>query len=343
MWHWLSILLVSLGLAAKPAPQPAHRSADVRLFVVHQSWISDEKPVFATVESVNIVPARARVSGTVSEVNVRQGDHVTLGQQVALVGDPKLILAVQAATAQMEAARAQLGQAHADYRRAVGLMKADAISQAAFDAAKTTFDVAVKTLAARNALRAEAEQQLREGRILAPASGRVLTITATAGTVVMAGDSVATVAVQNFVLRLEVPERQGRFLAAGDRIRVNGNDVGLGNGARYGTIRLVYPQIANGLVQADATIPGLTDYYVGERIQVWISAGRRKAIVVPDTYVFTRDGIDYVRLLRKWGAEDVPVQRGLLHPTPEEPDGLEILSGLHAGDRLLAPIHGNEQ
>ena len=341
MWHWLSILLISLGLIAKPAPHASPRGAEILTYDVHDGWIRDEKPVFATVESTNIVPARARVSGTVAEVNVRQGDHVSLGQQVALVGDPKLALAVQAATAQMEAARAQLGQARADFRRAVGLMKADAISQAAYDAAKTTFDVAGKTLAAQTALRAEAEQQMREGRILAPASGRVLTISATAGTVVMAGDSVATVAVQNFVLRLEVPERHAQFLTAGDRIRVNGADVGLGSGVKYGTISLVYPQITNGLVQADATIPGLTDYYVGERVQVWISAGRRRAIVIPSSYVFTRDGIDYVRLLRKWGAEDVPIQRGLPHPTPTESDGLEILSGLHNGDRLLKPLHGD--
>ena len=36
---------------------------------------------------------------------------------------------------------------------------------------------------------------------LAPTSGRVITVPVTAGTVVMAGDTVATVAEQNFVLR----------------------------------------------------------------------------------------------------------------------------------------------
>ncbi|MDE2465950.1 MAG: efflux RND transporter periplasmic adaptor subunit [Alphaproteobacteria bacterium] len=340
MWHWLSAFLIALGLVAKPGAHVGAVKAFPASFEVRQRWISDEKPVFARIETKNIVPARARVGGTVAEISVLQGDHVTLGQRIALVGDPKLALAVQAATAQMEAARAQLAQARADYQRAVGLMKADAISQAAFDAAKTAFDVAGKNLAAKAALRAEAEQQLREGQILAPATGRVLTISATAGTVVMPGDSIATVAVQDFVLRLQVPERHARFLKAGDRIRVNGADIGLGPGPKFGTITLVYPQIANGLVQADATVPGLTDYYVGERVQVWISVGERKAIVVPSSYVFTKDGIDYVRLVHKWGSEDIPVQRGLAHPTPSEPDGLEILSGLHDGDRILKPNGG---
>ena len=34
---------------------------------------------------------------------------------------------------------------------------------------------------------------------------------------------------------------------------------------------------------------------------------------------------------------DVPVQRGQPHPTPDMPDGIEILSGLRAGDVLVGP------
>ena len=59
----------------------------------------------------------------------------------------------------------------------------------------------------------------------------------------MPGDPVATVAEQDFVLRLLVPERHARFLKAGDPVRVDGADVGLGNGPRFGTIKLVYPKI----------------------------------------------------------------------------------------------------
>ena len=34
---------------------------------------------------------------------------------------------------------------------------------------------------------------------------------------------------------------------------------------------------------------------------------------------------------------DVPVQRGRELPRPDMPDGIEILSGLNAGDRLVQP------
>jgi hypothetical protein len=60
--------------------------------------------------------------------------------------------------------------------------------------------------------------------------------------------------------------------------------------------------------------------------------------VVPAAYVTTRFGIDYVRLSRDGDkTTDVVVQRGRATPRQGMPDGLEILSGLTAGDVLVQP------
>ena len=89
---------------------------------------------------------------------------------------------------------------------------------------------------------------------------------------------------------------------------------------------------------ADATVTGLGDYFVGERIRVWISAGERKSVTVPGSFILTRFGIDYARMRSDGGALiDVPVQRGRQLPRPEMPDALEVLSGLKAGDVLVRP------
>jgi hypothetical protein len=146
---------------------------------------------------------------------------------------------------------------------------------------------------------------------------------------------VATVAEQNFVLRLRVPERHARFLRTGDRIRIDSEDLG-SDGARFGTIRLVYPQLQDGRVVADASVADLGDYFVGQRIRVWISAGDRTSIIVPGSFIVTRFGIDYARV--RTGLDtivDVPVQRGRQLPRPDMPDALEILSGLKPGDVLV--------
>ena len=85
MWHWLLGILAYLGLVAHPAVHAAPPPPPLA-YVVHQTQISDEKSVFATVESAYVVPARVRTGGTILELKVRQGDHVDQGQVIALVG-----------------------------------------------------------------------------------------------------------------------------------------------------------------------------------------------------------------------------------------------------------------
>jgi hypothetical protein len=158
----------------------------------------------------------------------------------------------------------------------------------------------------------------------------------TAGSVVLPGDAIVTVAQENFKLRLRVPERHARFLKAGDKVRVDGAELG-GGSPKWGVIDLVYPQIEEGRVIADAHVDGLGEYFVGDRLRVWISGGERSAFVIPASFVKTRFGIDYVQLRQAGGVVDVPVQRGRAMPTPALPDGLEILSGIRAGDELVQP------
>jgi hypothetical protein len=68
-----------------------------------------------------------------------------------------------------------------------------------------------------------------------------------------------------------------------------------------------------------------------------VSGGERTAIVIPSGFVTTRFGVDYVRLAENGRTIEVPVQRGRELPRPDMPDGLEILSGLKAGDQLVRP------
>jgi RND family efflux transporter MFP subunit len=306
-------------------------------FIVQQSTVSDEKAVFATVESRRTVPARARIGGTVASLAVKEGDHVDFGQIVAIVGDEKLVLQLKSLDAQIAGLEAQVTQAQTDLARAEELFGRGTIPKTRLDETRTAFNVASNTLKARTAERSVIEQQLSEGQVLAPVSGRVLKVPLTVGSVVMGGDPVAQIAEQNFVLRLRVPERHARFLKAGDQVRIDGEDVGKA-GPIFGTIRLVYPQIEDGRVVADAEVAGLGDYFVSERIRVWVSSGTRSAFVVPSSFIFTRFGIDYA-LVRKDEKTiiDVPIQRGRTLPRPSLPDGLEILSGLQPGDVLVRP------
>jgi len=299
-------------LSAQPAWADDHVVAEIRL--------RDPKPVFATIESRNVVQARARIGGTVAELTVKEGDLVTAGQEIASVGDDKL-------ASQLAALKAEADKADADLARARDLAARGVIPKAQLDAASAA--------AAAAGSRLETQRQLlSEGRVLAPRAGRVLRVPITVGTVVLPGESVAVIADENYVLRVRLPERHARFLKAGDDIQIPSE----GGKMLSGRIALVYPQIEDGRVVADAAVEGLETYFVGERVRVLVSSEPRPAIVIPSAYLTTRFGSDYVRLKTADGTVvDAPVQPGQSLALADGAAGIEILSGLKAGDTLVQP------
>jgi RND family efflux transporter MFP subunit len=310
--------------------------ADADGLTVASRSVADEKAVFATVESVSVVPARGRIGGIIVQLDVREGDPVMSGQAIAAIGDEKLALQMKSLDAQIGALQAQSDQAQTDFTRIEGLVDRGILPRVKLDETRTALNVAQNALRARTAERAVIQQQLLEGQVLAPAGGRVLKKLVAVGSVVLPGDPVAMIAEQDFKLRLRVPERHARFLKAGDKIRVDGAEFG-DQTSRLGVIDLVYPQIEDGRVIADASVEGLGEYFVGDRLRVWISGGTRTAFVIPSNFVTTRFGIDYVHLRRGDQTIDAPVQRGRDLPTSDLPNGLEILSGIRGGDQLVQP------
>jgi RND family efflux transporter MFP subunit len=321
--------LLCLSLVLWAAPAWAGQK-----FIVAPGLISDQKAVFATVEAAHVVLARTQLGGTVAMLNVQAGDTVGAGETIANVVDPGLAEQLHALDAEITGLTAQLAQAKMDDARDQALIRTGAIAQSTLDAGETAVNVADSGLKSRIAARAALAQQITDGAVLAPVSGRVLATSVTQGSVVLAGNCIATIASQNYVLRLDIPERHARFLHLGDPVRLDDGE----GGAQFGRIVLIYPQIQNGLVEADATAPELGNYFVGSRIQVWMFAGTRPGLVIPARYIETLYGLDYVNLRNPDGSMiAVPVQRGEAQPTPALQDGIEILSGLHDGDVLVPP------
>jgi RND family efflux transporter MFP subunit len=306
--------------------------------VVEPHEIDDLKSVYATVRSKDRIEARVRTPGTITSLKVDKGSAVTAGQVLAIVADPKIALKIKALEAQIVATRSRIETAKSELDRSEALKAKGVTPQARVDQAQTAFDVASNDLKAAEADLSVARTQISEGEVLAPASGRVLQVPVTEGSVVMAGESIATIAANGYLLRLELPERHARFIKDGDAVSLGERGLADSNGkAVPGRIVKVYPELSDGRVIADADVPDLGSYFVGERVQVSISAGKRQTIVVPAKYVFKRFGLDYVRVeTAKAGAEDVVVQTGQSLKDGSEP-AIEILSGLAAGEKVIAP------
>ena len=314
---WELNACVSAGFAAE---QP------VRLRVV-----DDQKAVIATVEPVHELLARARIGGTITTLTVKEGDRVTAGDRIALVADQKLALQMQALQSRIQAQQANRDQAQITLDRVQKLRESGTSSQAQLDQARTSLDVAERTLQALLSDRQVIQEQASQGAVLAPGAGRVLKVPVTEGSVVMPGETIITIAANNYILRLQLPERHAQFMKAGDAILIGarGLQVQQQETLRRGRVVLVYPEIEQGRVIANVEVEGLGDYFVGERTRVYIATGTREALVVPEDAVYRRFGVSYVKLQ---GGTEAVVQVGL----PVE-GGIEILAGLHEGDVVITP------
>ena len=70
----------------------------------------------------------------------------------------------------------------------------------------------------------------------------------------------------------------------------------------------------------------------------WISAGKRKSVLVPVELVTKRFGLDYVRLAGEAGrTTDVVVQLGQAGGPSGAAQLVEVLSGVRPGDKLVRP------
>jgi RND family efflux transporter MFP subunit len=293
--------------------------------------IDDLKAVFATVESTDVIPARARIGGTIAGLVADEGQMVRAGERIATIGDAKLGIETQAQEARIASAAAERDKAKLDLERAQKLKASGAVSQARLDDALTRYEVAQRQVSAMQADRAVVVQRSNEGVVQAPANGRILKVNVTNGSVVMPGEAVAMIAVENYLLRIQLPERHARFLTKGTTVRVGDrgpkND---GEILREGEVVQVYPQIDQGRVVADVKVDGLSGYFVGERARVYISTGVRDGFLVPSDFLFRRFGLTYAKL--KNGPEVV------VQPGQTMQDGtVEILSGLKSGDMLVTP------
>lgn len=301
-------------------------SAGAADLTIQSRSVDDRKAVIATVEPLHQMLARARIGGTVIRLMIHEGDRVEAGQTVALVADQKIALQLSALEARILSGEAQRNQARIDLNRALELQKTGVTATATVDQAKTNLDVAERNLTALKADRDVTAQQATEGAVLAPTSGRVLTLSTTEGTVIMPGETIATLAEDQYILRLQLPERHAAFLRAGDTVEIAAHG---GEPARNGKVRVVYPEIQGGRVIADVDVAGLGDYFVGERTRVSVPTGKRTTIFVPQAAVHSRFGMHFATL--KDGTE------AAVQPGESRGEEVEILSGLKDGDVVVAP------
>ena len=308
-------------------------SAEATPYHIKQQTVFDLKSVFASVQSMDVTQGRARIGGTLVELLVDEGDIVEAGQKLALVRDAKQKLQIAAFASKLRSLQAQLQLAKTTLKRVSTLQKTGKASQAELDKSQTKVDVVTADIAALKLEQAVVREAQSQGDVLAPARGRVLSVKVTRGAVVMPGEAIADIAADSYILRLMLPERHARFIKKDDTVLVaergmlDVNDDTHQSTRREGIVSQVYPELDNGRVVADVQVEGLGDFFVGERVRVWVSTDKRPAFVIPESYIHRRYGLSFVYLSD--GSEIV------IQPGTKIDGGIEVLSGLQTGDTLV--------
>lgn len=324
-----AVLMVSACGDKTSSQSPVVKAPVAGRLTLQSRLIDDLKPVPATLTTRDMAEARARISGVLISLDVKEGDLVRQGQVIARVKDDRLTLQTGAFDAQVNAAAAEAARAQADLSRTRDLFSHGVYAQARMDQVEAQAKAANANLMAARAQRSASAELGAQGAILAPAAGKVLVADVPVGSVVMPGQSLAKITAGPMVVRIELPEGQAGSLKVGDTVKLAPEDLrGL---ASQGVITQVYPSVDAGQVTADISTPDLPHDLVGKRVRAWVKVGTRQTLIAPKSYVITRYGIDYVRLVRADGSvSETPVQT-TAGPTA---DTVEVLSGLRAGDVL---------
>ncbi|HEY2274113.1 MAG TPA: efflux RND transporter periplasmic adaptor subunit [Steroidobacteraceae bacterium] len=353
LWRkWLlpaSVVIIALLIASasfvllgrKPHVTPLMHQEELPLVTVMTAPV---KEVTASVSFTGAIAARYDMpianegdTARIVAVNVEAGDHVQKGQLLARLDNSVLVPQVNRLAAALEQARAQSELSAAEYKRALGVQAAGALSAEDIEKRRATAVTDAASVKVAAAQLAEAEARLARMRIVAPFAGTVLTRRAEVGQIANpGGDALFRVASGGEVeMRGQIAEQDLAQVKVGQSAIVY-----LTGLARpfEGKVRLlgaiIDPQTRLGdiriTLQPDPALrPGAF-----ARAEVTIAKARRP--VLPKTAVFSDGEGSYVFVVDAQGhATRRPVR---VADTSEA--GVAIASGVTEGDRVVKTAGG---
>lgn len=332
----LSALLISGQAWSQSAPNaPVVAVATVGERAVGTGLLLD-----GTLQAVKQSTLAAQASGRIAQLHVKAGDRIRAGQVLASIDDRVTQAGVAQARAGVAQAQAQLANAQAQLKRTQELRAQGFVAQAALDAAQAQYDTARAATAQANA--GETQSALAQGftRLTAPYDGYVLATHAEAGTLAAPGVPVLTVyAPEPLRAVAYVPASQAALAQQAQRIEIqlpNGQSVQPAARTRVPAADPVSQTIEWRLdlkpEDARALVPG-------QQVQVRFTSGQNDRLVVPEKALLRRGELTAVYVVKDIAKESVFVLRAVRVGQVHGEAGVEVLSGIKAGERVaLDPV-----
>lgn len=366
--RWLAIATLALAIAmaacggsSSDQARTPESVSGVQVVTVNAQSVPDEIEAPGSVQSATTAEIAARAMGTVQAVLVREGDTVRRGQLLVQIDDRELAArssAAQSALGEAAAAREEgaravaAAQAQADvakktYDRFTFLREQKSVSPQEFDEVEARYRAANAALA-----QAQARQQLIEAtneraqsearaasavagytRVVSPLDGVVVRRHVEPGAMAMPGMPLLVVEeTSRYRLEATVDAASGGALRRGSKARVELD--ALPSRTFEGTVS----ELEAGADPTSHTLAVKVDLPRDAAIRsglfgrAWFAHSERQALIVPRGHLVERGQLTGVYVVDEQG-----MARLRIVTLGRARDGVvEILSGLNAGDRIVA-------
>lgn len=166
-----ALALASCGAKNEAPPPPPPASVEVETVTEGQAAYHEEYP--ATITALNEVELRPQVSGYITAIHFKDGQHVNQGQLLYTIDQQAYQAGVSQAQANLAVSRANLNKAQQDADRYTALDKKDAIAKQVLDHALADLESAKMQVRAAEAGVKSVQTNLRYSNIVAPFSGTI--------------------------------------------------------------------------------------------------------------------------------------------------------------------------
>ena len=147
----------------------------------------------ANIKGIQDVEIRPKVSGFLTQINVKEGQTVSAGQVLFVIDNETYQAQVRQAQASVNAAQQQVNTTKLTYENAQKLHAAKVIGDYELQTSKNSYETALAQLAQSQASLASAKEMLSFCYVKSPATGVVGTLPFRRGALVSAADALTTV------------------------------------------------------------------------------------------------------------------------------------------------------
>lgn len=332
----------------KPAATLAPETlSGVALLTVQRTTIPDYIETTGTVRAAQSAQLASQVMGTITSVNVHEGDAVRRGQVLISIDEAQPHAAYQSATAGLQASQQGIAAADADYALAESTMQRyqmlydkKSVSPHEYDEVKAKLAGATARRDAAHANSSQAEAAVAEARtavgftrIRAPFNGLVTAKLVDPGAIAAPGVPLLIVEdPSHFRLEANVDESQIGVVRLGAGVPVVLDS--LGSPPITGKVVQIVPAAdpASRTFTVKIDLPANPMIRSGLFGRARFPRGERQSVMVPQTALLHRGQLDAIYVV---GKDEIA---GLRYVTLGKPDGpdIEILSGLDSGERIVA-------